>query len=719
MLNHFGCILTAVAFLVLSGMLTPALSRSRTLVEELAELSIEELMSIESSSTSFFDIPPEKAPGSIYLISGDRIENSFASSISGFLEYYVPGVHISRAYTSGTLYSTRGIASSSNATTLLMLDGESMNISNGTGINTNLDLPLLGYVDRIEVLKGPCSIIHGSGSINGFVNVVQKTGKEYPGAFVNAEVGFPQGLVKTETGYGLFSRELGDLFLYAGMVESDGIKEGDIRYRYLPEINSRFSVNWKKNNFKLTTFIQSESVNSTLKFKEIDQDYSEVSMKSVAILPEMAFQLTDTEVLTVGLPVQYFEYEPNYLDFVNEHLDSEWQLKSKVLLKTTRFSDHHIAMGFSLVWKRIHSDNILINYDDVSHGGSTPVDKNISTQDKISFDVDSERLETALFFEDNYHLTRNVTLFAGIRYDEIYSDDYEFFQEDGISIEFDGDKQGIMTPRLGITWEPGRNQIVKFIYQEGYHYPDFLNFMIYGDLNELLQAEEVRSYELGYHRNFMENRGSFNFNVYYNVFYNMISYRPSSNDSDGKGDAGSGSVHGEFEASPDEIESLESDRFAAAGFETTFSYAPDELTRVELSYAFSHPHTPDDSLFFSALTDKNGEYWKLYPRHTVKLNWNRRLLDGKVDVTMGCLYNRGIKTMEDNEAGENDLFDHDRFVVNAALRYHLTDACSLIIRGENIFNNDVPAAGYYYDSLNRQNASLEEPIYTIGLNWKF
>ncbi|MBF0260046.1 MAG: Plug domain-containing protein, partial [Desulfamplus sp.] len=74
-------------------------------VEALADLSLEQLMSIEVSSTSFFDMSPEKAPGSLYIIPQEQIQKSYASSISDFLEYYVPGVNISRAYSAGSLYS--------------------------------------------------------------------------------------------------------------------------------------------------------------------------------------------------------------------------------------------------------------------------------------------------------------------------------------------------------------------------------------------------------------------------------------------------------------------------------------------------------------------------------------------------------------------------------------------------------------------------------------
>ncbi|WP_186441334.1 TonB-dependent receptor [Desulfamplus magnetovallimortis] len=713
-------------------------ANAKTLVEELAEMSIEQLMSIETSSTSFFDIPQEKAPGAICVISGEKIESAYASSISDFLEYHVPGVNVSGAYSAGALSATRGIASSSNATILYMLDGESMNISNGVGINTNLDLPLLGYMDRIEVLKGPCSIIHGSGSINGFINVIQKNGAEHPGGFVNSEAGFPHNLVKVETGYGFSSPTKGDFFFYAGTVESEGIEDGEVKMNSFPESNSRFSLNWEKENFRLTTFLQNEVVDSTLKFKYDKSGYSELAMNSSAIIPEMDFHLTDTEVLTLGIPIKYFEYDPDYLSWEDENQDSEWQVKSRLLLKTTRFAGHRIALGGSLLWKRFHADSIVINVSDIYESGEIPDFAPIDDQGNISFEANVEWLEASIFIEDNYQILKDVMLFAGLRYDGVYSEEFEFHGEN-VELEFEGGSLDMVTPRFGITWDLDDHQNIKLIYQEGYHYPQYINYVTYGDIHELLTSEEVKSYEIGYHLGFLDDRCRFSLNGYYNVFKDSVFLLPGnpddSSDSDSQvsqnSSSSSQSAVDNSEQLPDEadyVEQIITDSFASAGFEVSLYFAPDDRTWFDISYGFSHPHNTDATDFFMRLTNRNGENWKVYPEHIIKFNMGHTFFDDRLDMTLGCLYNAAVTTVENNlpsgeeDGGENqeqDLFDHNRIVVNAGLRYHLTDRCSLFLKGKNIFDNDVPSTGYYYDSLNKQQITLEEPVYTIGLSWMF
>lgn len=714
---------------------SPVHCRTTTLVETLAQLSLEELLTLEVSSTTFFDMPPEKAPGSLYWVSSDQLDHSYVSSLGDVLRYFVPGVHLSEGYSAGPLSSTRGIASSSNSTTLFMLDGHSMNVSNGMGINTNLDLPLLGYVDRVEVLNGPCSIIHGSGAINGFVNVIPKNGRDHPGGFVNVDTAFPTDLIKAETGYGWRSYDKGDFFIYAGVAQADGIEEKDVLFDALPEANSRFSIHWQKETVRLTALVQDETVESPLKSRSFGQEYAKVAMKSVAILPEMEFPLTDTEAITMGLPIQYFEYKPDYLNPYGSdsgqdvsNLDSEFHITSNLLLKSTRFSGHQFAMGGALRFQRFQSDTTLINTP-LSEVSSNSFD-NSTTQSLDLLNIDIEWLETSLFLEDYFQISPSVTIFGGLRYDALHPQSFEL-SADGVEIEYDGASEDIMTTRLGLTWDLGGNRNIKLIYQEGYHYPGYVNFISYAGPEDPFSVEEVMGYELGYHHSFMENRYRFSLNFYYNIFENTQflftpDERASAEISDDSIDAGE-------QGSSDEDDSetfggLEiSERFVAAGFEAGFHVKLDDDTWVDLSYGLSNPHQTEASHFIKPLTDLSGDHWKGYPEHMVKFNMGRQMLDGRLAFTLGGLYSSPIQTVKENSEilGEtqrersDDLFDHHRWVINMGIRYQLSERLALTFKGENLFNNDVPATGFYYDVLNREYLTLEEPVYTLGVRWMF
>lgn len=198
----FLTIITASLLIMGIFIYLPASAGQVSHLEYLTSLSIEELMKIKVSSTGFFDMSHQKAPGTIWLLSNQDIENSSAMNMSDLLNFYIPGIHIGNNVRYGSLIASRGIAMPNNSSTLFLLDGQGINAGVGVGVNSGLKLPLLGDIDRLEIINGPCSIVHGSGAINGFVNIIPKTGSDYPGYFINTDYGFIEKLIKTEIGYG-------------------------------------------------------------------------------------------------------------------------------------------------------------------------------------------------------------------------------------------------------------------------------------------------------------------------------------------------------------------------------------------------------------------------------------------------------------------------------------------------------------------------------------
>lgn len=97
--------------------------------------------------------------------------------------------------------------------------------------------------------------------------------------------------------------------------------------------------------------------------------------------------------------------------------------------------------------------------------------------------------------------------------------------------------------------------------------------------------------------------------------------------------------------------------------------------------------------------------------------------DTMLEETPGSLYNSRISTPQKEPApgsSSEDIFSCHRFVVNTAARYKLSETLTLTLRGKNILDNDVPAAGYYYNwGYGKDNTAFTRPEVYIGLNWKF
>src|SRR5213075_1892959 len=94
------------------------------------------------------------------------------------------------------------------------------------GYNQALALPLLGDLSAVEVGQGPGSILHGSGSITGSVNMLPKTGRSNPGLELTTELGPLDDANTVEAGYGVTygPGARSDLYVYGGVARAGGFE---------------------------------------------------------------------------------------------------------------------------------------------------------------------------------------------------------------------------------------------------------------------------------------------------------------------------------------------------------------------------------------------------------------------------------------------------------------------------------------------------------------
>lgn len=122
-------------------------------------------------------MPAERAPGTISVITREEIERAHYTSVVDVLRG-VPGIHIEQPGSRGGRASiyTRGLDPSQ---TLILLDGVRMNDpTNNRGGSFDLTSLDPAGIERIEIVRGPTSAVHGSDAIAGVVNIITRTGAE-------------------------------------------------------------------------------------------------------------------------------------------------------------------------------------------------------------------------------------------------------------------------------------------------------------------------------------------------------------------------------------------------------------------------------------------------------------------------------------------------------------------------------------------------------------
>ncbi|MDY6951149.1 MAG: TonB-dependent receptor [Thermodesulfobacteriota bacterium] len=192
-------------------------------ISGLFAMSLEELMEMEVTTASKRAEKVHDAPGIVTVITAKEIEQFGAVNLMDVLER-VPHFYPidSFMYRQNTV-SVRGIASSHhNKNTLVLINGRPARDSLEGGV----DFPIfqafpLEVIDRIEVIRGPGSVLYGTNAFTGVINIVTKKGKDS-----EFQASADYGTFHTAYSSMAGGTAAGDLRIYGGLkyLDSDGWK---------------------------------------------------------------------------------------------------------------------------------------------------------------------------------------------------------------------------------------------------------------------------------------------------------------------------------------------------------------------------------------------------------------------------------------------------------------------------------------------------------------
>ena len=132
---------------------------------------------------------PSGLAQSVTVIGPHEIQESNAASLGDLLNR-ATGIYVDQAGKTGSFASMRGAESSH---LLILVDGVKVNDPNTTrGSAYDLSTIDLGQVERIEILRGPASAVHGSEALAGVLNIVTKRAVK-PGLQGSGSIGLGQG----------------------------------------------------------------------------------------------------------------------------------------------------------------------------------------------------------------------------------------------------------------------------------------------------------------------------------------------------------------------------------------------------------------------------------------------------------------------------------------------------------------------------------------------
>ncbi len=117
-----------------------------------------------------------EAAGVVTIITRQDIRRMGATTLEQVLQT-VPGLHVSTTRGFRTTYGIRGILSQNNADVLFKINGVPIRDPISNGRPPVFSMPVWN-IRRIEVLRGPGSIWHGSDAVVGIINIVTLSGDD-------------------------------------------------------------------------------------------------------------------------------------------------------------------------------------------------------------------------------------------------------------------------------------------------------------------------------------------------------------------------------------------------------------------------------------------------------------------------------------------------------------------------------------------------------------
>jgi iron complex outermembrane receptor protein len=154
-------------------------------VQELRNLSIEDLAEIEITSVSKRPEALSQAPAAVYVISSEDIRRSGARRLVEALRL-APNLEVARLNAFTYTVTARGFNSPESANKLLVLiDGRSVYSPLGSTVFWEAVDVDLDDVERIEVISGPGGTLYGANAVNGVINVITRSSGDTQGGLAD------------------------------------------------------------------------------------------------------------------------------------------------------------------------------------------------------------------------------------------------------------------------------------------------------------------------------------------------------------------------------------------------------------------------------------------------------------------------------------------------------------------------------------------------------
>lgn len=440
-------------------------------------------------------------PMSVSVIGRSQIDRRYESSLLPLLSEEVPGLFITGRGMMGYGVSTgaagqmsiRGIGSSDTGSpttgVMVLIDGHPQFM--GMMGHPLPDVYQSLMAERVEVIKGPASLLYGSNAMGGVINIITRRNTENQ---IKHHARVMYGSYNTLSAEAANTLRNGKFNSFASLYYNrTGGHRPDMDFEqyggYL-RLGYDLSPHW--NAFADLTLTRYNSSNPGTETAPVYDNDAEVTRGMTSV------SLANQYGCTSGSVSFFYNW--------GRHTINDGYVPG-TSPKEVRFNSRDNMLGVSLYqgYSLLKGNQTTVGFDYQRYGGNA-WNQSVHTGERAVL-ADEHIENLAAYVNLQQSLFDLFALTAGIRMDHS--------QQSGTH----------WIPQAGISYFPGETTVIKALVNKGFRNPTIRELYMFAPRNPELEAEELMNYELSLAQDLMGNTLHLDFSLYYIDGDNMIQRR--------------------------------------------------------------------------------------------------------------------------------------------------------------------------------------------------
>ncbi|SEA19776.1 iron complex outermembrane recepter protein [Porphyromonadaceae bacterium KH3R12] len=434
-------------------------------------------------------------PMSISVISGNQIEERIQPNILPLLTEEVPGLFITQRGVMGYGVangaaggmSMRGIGGAPTTGVLVLIDGHPQYM--GLMGHPLADSYQSMMTERVEVVRGPASVLYGSNAMGGVINIITKK-QQRDGSHSMAQVMYGSYNTLNAEAYTGWKKERLHLVGNIGYSRSDGHRENmDFeQWNGYAKVGYDISRNWR--SFVDLNISNTESSNPGMVTAPMIDNDADITRGMTSLAVENEYANTSGAVKL-------------FYNFGTHRINDGYREGGQPVPQRFNSSDQMAGVSVYQSYSFFAGNKTTAGFDYQHFGGEA--------FNKFPDETNNVQLaDTSLYNMAGYlnlqqtMLDNKLTLNAGIR------------------LDYHGVNGSEWIPQLGVSFTPSAATVLKAIVSKGFRNPTIREMYMFPPQNPDLKAERLMNYEVSLLQMLMDNRLSLGVNLFYIKGDNMI-----------------------------------------------------------------------------------------------------------------------------------------------------------------------------------------------------